>query len=363
MSFLKNEAPASEIITMLHQMEHHPEADKLNLFLQQDFKKKPSGFLPILTKMMLLFGAALALIAFMFLLWELNLIRLSRFNAVTVLTGGVLYGAALVIGSFLFIRKKDGLEFLEISSFLFLLTGQLILTVMANEYWNHDWLSLLAWSLLSLVSYFGCRNSFARFFNLMVALIWFWILAVDSSSDYLMLGGTALNLAAILWMAFQKHKLQKIEDLYYPLVLSLLMSMAVMIFEYYERYQDFSGHWGSMILSILYISWFVMMMFGVCGKRKLLGNSLLIVSLLVAALMGLFYGAHLVVILGLVILGYGIGDRRLLLIGALAFPAFLFEYYYSLNVTLLYKSYYLMAGGTLLLVGAYLTHRQEAKHG
>jgi len=55
--------------------------------------------------------------------------------------------------------------------------------------------------------------------------------------------------------------------------------------------------------------------------------------------------------IGLLILGYARHHSRLLLLGALLMPAFLWAYYYYLDVSLLTKSLILTGSGAILLAG------------
>jgi len=64
--------------------------------------------------------------------------------------------------------------------------------------------------------------------------------------------------------------------------------------------------------------------------------------------------------IGLMILGYAKHDRRLLILGALLMPAFLWTYYYNPDVSLLMKSVILTVSGIALLAGrVYMSYTRK----
>ena len=64
---------------------------------------------------------------------------------------------------------------------------------------------------------------------------------------------------------------------------------------------------------------------------------------------------------GLLVIGRALGDRWLLGLGYLFFPAFLFTYYYAMNVDLASKSWILGGSGLVLIVMQQLLTRMAPR--
>jgi Domain of unknown function (DUF4401) len=78
-------------------------------------------------------------------------------------------------------------------------------------------------------------------------------------------------------------------------------------------------------------------------------------------LLSLIAAPGILVAVGLLAVGRALGDRILLVLGYVFFPAFLFTYYYSLEIDLASKSWILAGSGLVLLVLHQVLRRMDAK--
>ncbi len=109
-----------------------------------------------------------------------------------------------------------------------------------------------------------------------------------------------------------------------------------------------------LIVSILYVA----------SISKKLELESLIIAIIGAIVLGFLSATGILLALMLLILGRAKYDRFLYIVGGLFLGVFLFFYYYSLSLTLAYKSAILVGSGILLLIGSWYvkTHYiQEVK--
>ena len=86
------------------------------------------------------------------------------------------------------------------------------------------------------------------------------------------------------------------------------------------------------------------------GMSEMRGQAMILASL-GAVVLGAVSAPGVMLSIGLLILGYARHDRWLLVLGGVLMPAFLWTYYYNLDVSLLTKSLILAGSGAILLAG------------
>ncbi len=76
----------------------------------------------------------------------------------------------------------------------------------------------------------------------------------------------------------------------------------------------------------------------------------MILAFVSTLLLGIFTAPSILVAIGLLIVGYALGDRILTALSFLFLPCFLVVFYYAFNVYLDYKTWVIAGSGVLLLV-------------
>ena len=98
------------------------------------------------------------------------------------------------------------------------------------------------------------------------------------------------------------------------------------------------------------------------GGIQTLQRPAMLLASLGAVLLALISAPALMLSIGLMIIGYAKHDRRLLILGALLIPAFLWSYYYILDGSLLMKSAILTVSGIALLAGrVYMSYSGKSR--
>ena len=87
------------------------------------------------------------------------------------------------------------------------------------------------------------------------------------------------------------------------------------------------------------------------GVEQVKTSKPLIMSLCGVTLLGVFSAPGVLLSLGLMVLGYATHERLITLFGILLLPLVIFNYYYSLNVSLMEKSLILIGTGAVLIIG------------
>lgn len=99
--------------------------------------------------------------------------------------------------------------------------------------------------------------------------------------------------------------------------------------------------------------------FHLSNDVKRLGEPWLILAIVSTILLGVFTTPGILVAIGLLTLGYAIGDRILIGLSYVFGPLFLFYYYYSLSIDLAHKSWIIAGSGVLLLAVRWIVTRWQ----
>jgi len=99
--------------------------------------------------------------------------------------------------------------------------------------------------------------------------------------------------------------------------------------------------------------------FHLSNDVKRLGEPWLILAIVSTILLGVFTTPGILVAIGLLTLGYAIGDRILIGLSYVFGPLFLFYYYYSLTIDLAHKSWIIAGSGLLLLAVRWIVTRWQ----
>lgn len=109
--------------------------------------------------------------------------------------------------------------------------------------------------------------------------------------------------------------------------------------------------------SLLLAGGLLYLFFHLAGGTKGFREPWLILAFISTLLLGIFTTPGIPVAIGLLIVGYALGDRILTALSFLFLPCFLVVFYYALNVDLAYKSWVIAGSGVLLLAVRWITGR------
>ena len=179
---------------------------------------------------------------------------------------------------------------------------------------------------------------------LVVASLVFDIMDGETTREFLMTGffGLQLAIAAVLLT----HG--RIDRIYMPLAYALAFSLCVIVLlplAYKATYPILVNGFLAAGLIALF-AW-------LGGGIQTLKRPAMLLASLGAVLLALISAHALMLSISLMIIGYAKHERRLLILGALLIPAFLWSYYYSSDVSLLMKSVALTGTGIALLAGRF----------
>jgi uncharacterized membrane-anchored protein len=131
-----------------------------------------------------------------------------------------------------------------------------------------------------------------------------------------------------------------------PLAYAFAVSIPITLLIITEVHEVKTPWWPSSILLVAGLIWLYGWVAG--GFSKLLREplSMAVVSTLV---LGIVSTPGILAAIGLMVLGYALGDLILLGLASVFFPTFIWLYYYSLNISLAFKSLILIGSGIVLL--------------
>ena len=275
-------------------------------------------------------------------------------------------------------KGNSGLAFWRDTSACLMITGKALFLVACYEFFHSNIISdlfklLLASIFINASLYPFYRNSIDRFISILFVLILAWIKIYypDGAHDanfnesiggyrtYILINAYLFFHLAIL--AFLSYK-PKIYAAYDPIKYALIFSM-LFYFLIPQASMFFFFHPTDLFKYFLC----TLMVLTACGivmelngqKTTCLGQPLIFVLCLVSFL-GLILPAEIMFSLILILYGYGHRENKILTIGLIFLPWFLFNYYYYLSASLLEKSIYLMVAGGLLISFA-LYYQYEIK--
>jgi hypothetical protein len=118
---------------------------------------------------------------------------------------------------------------------------------------------------------------------------------------------------------------------------------------YIDKYN--THYWPS---SIVLTSGLLLLFYHLAGGMKRLREPWMILTVIATILLGIFANAGILVAIGLLALGYALGDKFLMALSFLFLPCFLVLFYYNMEVDLAYKSVIVAGSGILILAVRWL---------
>lgn len=347
--------------------------DEDHVYLKQvDFKDNEK--LPIMNEILIGFGSFLATLFFCGFVGAISFMGASQqyiFSFWSFIFILLAFGCATLSAK---AEGSSGMAFWRDTSVCLMLAGKALFLCACHEFFHKGSSSsltilLLAGIFITAVVYPFYHNAIDRFISIFFILILAWIKIYYIDGMYysnvnvnfeahqiktsLMTNAFFFgHIAALAYLIYRPRIMAVYDPIKYALIFSLIFYFLIP-----KLGPFYFFHPTSMFKYFLC----TLMGLSACGvvielnemKSTCLGQPLVFVLLLVMFL-GLILSPEIMFALILILYGYGHRENKILIMGLLFFPWFLFNYYYYMQVSLLQKSIYLMiAGGVLVLFALY----------
>ncbi|MGD8576111.1 MAG: DUF4401 domain-containing protein [Thiohalophilus sp.] len=275
-------------------------------------------------------------------------------------TASLVVGGGLMAAAYAVLRMPKN-EFVEHLALAASLAGQFLFVWALFDILGWDNRQVLFWLLIALlqaVLAYVMPNFIHRVFSSFMAASAMGMSLAEAHIPYVF-GSVVLFLAAWIWLNLFRYSqyLDRLKPLGYGLIFALIPLKGSMLYDYHGMYLSHSSTTGTFIqpwmgelLSvavILYVVWQLLQRYQHRLQERfslLVLAVTLLVSLVSLEAKGISMGSVIV------LLGFAIGNRILLVLGIVSLLFYLSAYYYLLDISLLNKSQILLATGVLLLL-------------
>ena len=314
--------------------------------------------LPLYLRALIGIGTFIASLLFLAFLYFSKLVSFNDEMALMIL-GLSFIALAIVLQQLSKYKKMIAHTFFMQYSFTAIAIGRFSFVYGFSKYLDSKWGITFALLAITFITYSIYKISIDRFLSTLAVLISisFDLFFYNDLNQYENFMQTLFFICLIVGAGFLLTY-GKLKPAYIPLAYAFVFSICFIIFliqidftPNYKKWQ-FSLNYGNAILTmalIAAIAW-------AFGRIKALKSEAFIFSSLGAVILGIFTTSPIILSITLMIFGYAKHDKILLTLGSLFLAAFLCHYYYSLELTLLYKSAILCASGALLLLARLYIH-------
>lgn len=280
-------------------------------------------------------------------------------------------GVLFIVGAYLVYKLKDS-DFIGQFALAMSLTGQ-SLCVFA---W-HDLLkdSTSAWWLMFIMgaSLAWLMPSFIHRFLSVSLAVWSLVMLCVSWPIVWLMPALVVGAVTFIWLTESRWLIysERVRPIAYALTFAALNMHSMTLLSPHElgsmnrHYQMASGRFFIPLNEVLLAAVFVVMVIALLQRYRVAFNSKQGVVALVAAVGVALLSQEmmgLAVAWSFILLGFANSNKILLAIGASTFWLYLARYYYMLDMTLLNKSYLLIATGLFLLLLRKVGHVLSEKH-
>lgn len=320
-------------------------------------KRQGEAEAPLYIRILTGIGAALAAVFFIAFLYGTGVIEFDNASSL-VPTGLVLIAAAVGLHRLSGTGESVTGSFLLQMSFAAMASGK-FLAVIGFDAFHHSPMSVpLAILVVSTATYHLYPLSLDRFLSSFMFLLSILVNVVfgDETTmprEPLFNGFFVLQLAGAAVLLTHR----RIRREYVPVAQALALSLCASVL-YPSAYQatGYSPPYFAIdpfFVNALLAGGLVALFAWAGGGVAALKRQPMIVASLGAVLLGAVSALGVLLSIGLMVLGYARQEKFLLVLGALLMPAYLWLYYYNLDVSLLTKSLMLTGGGVILLAGRF----------
>lgn len=326
--------------------------------------------LPIMNEILIGFGAFLATVFFCGFVGAISFMGISQQHIFSFWS--VIFILLAFVCNTLSIKAEgnSGMAFWRDTSVCLMLAGKLLFIGACFQFFHKDHQSTVTIFLLSslfitIMIYPFYHNSIDRFISILFILILTWIKIYYIGGMYYSNEKTYIeaytlkisimsnayfffHLAVLAYLCYRPRIIAMFDPIKYALIFSMIFYFFIP-----KIGPIFFFHPTDIFKYFLY----TLMSLSACGvvielnemKSTCLGQPLVFVLLLVLFL-GFILSPEIMFALILILYGYGHRENKILIMGLLFLPWFLFNYYYFMPVSLLEKSIYLMLAGSVLVL-------------
>ncbi|MBY0377538.1 MAG: DUF4401 domain-containing protein [Gammaproteobacteria bacterium] len=316
---------------------------------------------PVYLKLILSMGAFISAACLIFFLTGVKLIHYNRASEMFIWSM-IFMGTALAIWLFSVPNNKTKHWFFIPFSFALMIAGKLLFVFALSNFWHSAWSMTLGWFMVAAVTYTIYPLSLDRFFSAFAFLSSLFIEIVSNvhfnQGRSLLLDGVILFqfVGAVILLIWTRSN-RNYSSLAYAFVCSLCSSVLFLCTNKYFFRLSYEELLHSIFFMNLLLTGGLIALFAwVAGGLQKLKTEPLLLASIVAVLLGIISVPGVLLSIALLILGYAQHEKPLVILGILLMPVFLFLYYYSLDVSLLQKSFILLGSGAILLMGRGYLH-------
>jgi len=263
--------------------------------------------------------------------------------------GAIICGIALLAGAICITRRSKGTFLSQLSLVLAFSGNALVLVGLATGIHHFSIALVIAHAIICAVVYPLYPNSIYRFLApiALATLATAWI--VDSEVFALIHVLIAAETLLIGILFFNKKHLILLKPLVYS---SAIMLPATLLFMNLIQTTGWKRDFGISLWpsSILLAAGLIYLYFHLAGNWRRIGESWLLLAVLSTIMLSIFTTPGILVAIGLLVMGYALGDHILTTLSYLFLVCFLVVFYYSLNIDLAHKSWVVAGSGVALLV-------------
>lgn len=312
--------------------------------------------LPLHVRVLVGIAAVIACACFMGFLWKIGLIDYDE------PAGMLVSGPVFIVAAILMIRMAGTAQtalgsFLRQASLATMVTGKLLFVSGFAESFDTGWAVPLATLMVTVATYSLFAMSIDRFLSsffvlLSVTVNLVWNDELELPRELLTSGYFGLQLAVAGVLLTHGRVRREYLPIAYALILSLCATALV---PWYNATDP-------MLVNAFLAGGLIALFAWAGGGIDTLKRPPMVLASLGAVLLALISTPALMLSISLMIVGYAKHDRRLLILGALLMPVFLWTYYYDPDVSLLMKSVILTVSGITLLAGRfYLSYTGKSR--
>ncbi|MEZ0226033.1 MAG: DUF4401 domain-containing protein [Alphaproteobacteria bacterium] len=332
------------------------------------FSRHQEEELPIYLRILVGIGAFIASAC---IIGFLTLTKIIDFDSTAELTG---WGGLFIVNAVLLARRAaaSGVmlhSFLMNISFCSIGIGKILavagaLALFKGSHHNEGWAIAYALAAVTAVTWPFYRMSIDRFLSSVGVLLLLLVnIIIDRDlahvQQYYLDGFFLLNLCAVIALFTSGRVPKDYAPLGYAFIVSLCATVAYFTITHKYNWFFHMDKVDPTFVTVSLAAALIGLIGWAAGDMKRLKKEPLLFAAIGVTALGAMSAPGIILAVALMVLGYARHERLLILAGVLLMPAFLWLFYYSLDLTLMAKSGILVCSGLVLLAGRVYMHAQK----